>query len=159
MKKTLGTMVAIMLVAIIIGTFITAKHASAGETARDGRFIAYDDGTVLDTKTNLMWATKDNGADIKLQGAKSYCEAYRGGGYTDWRMPTQLELEGLHDGSVKGHNEYYLTTLITLTGCCPWGTAERLSRPANFGFNVGNRRWGSQTGAVSNRAFPVRSGK
>jgi hypothetical protein len=159
MKKTLGKMAAIMLVAALMASFNAAKNASAGETARDGRFVAFDDGTVLDTKTNLMWAAKDNGEDINLQGAKSYCEAYHGGNYADWRMPTQLELEGLHDGSVKGHNEYYLTTLITMTGCCPWGTAERLSRPANFGFNVGNRRWGSKTGAVSNRALPVRSGK
>ncbi|MEI7673460.1 MAG: hypothetical protein WCK00_15240, partial [Deltaproteobacteria bacterium] len=28
----------------------------AGEIARDGRFIAYNNGTVLDTRTNLMWA-------------------------------------------------------------------------------------------------------
>jgi len=28
----------------------------AGEIGRDGRFIAYDNGTVLDTETGLMWA-------------------------------------------------------------------------------------------------------
>jgi hypothetical protein len=66
MKKALGTMVAIMVVAILIGTFITANYATAGEVRRDGRFIAYDNGTVLDTKTNLMWAAKDNGSDINL---------------------------------------------------------------------------------------------
>ena len=159
MKKTLGTMVAIMLVAILIGTFMTAKNASAGETAEDGRFIANDDGTVLDTKTNLMWAATDNGADINRQGAKSYCENYRGGGYTDWRMPTMNELEGLRDRSVKGHNEYYLTTLITLTGCCPWKSETSGTKTANFGFNVDSRRWGPKSGAASNRALPVRSGK
>jgi hypothetical protein len=36
MKKSLGTMVAIMVVAILIGTFITAKSSTAGEKARDG---------------------------------------------------------------------------------------------------------------------------
>ena len=99
MKKTLGTMVAIMVVAILIGTFITAKSSTAGEKARDGRFIAYDNGTVLDTKTNLMWAAKDNGSDINWADAKSYCENYRGGGYTDWRMPTTDELAGLYDAA------------------------------------------------------------
>jgi len=54
--------------------------STAKEIKRDGRFIAYDDGTVLDTKTNLMWAAKDNGSNINWQGAKSYCENYRGGG-------------------------------------------------------------------------------
>lgn len=63
----------------------------------DGRFISYDDGTVRDTQTNLMWAAKDNGRDINWANAKSYCEKYRGGGYMDWRMPTQYELAGLYD--------------------------------------------------------------
>jgi hypothetical protein len=53
----------------------------AKEIKRDGRFIAYDDGTVLDTKTKLMWAARDNGSNINWANAKSYCENYRGGGY------------------------------------------------------------------------------
>ena len=32
------------------------SQSSAGETGRDGRFIAYSNGTVLDTRTRLMWA-------------------------------------------------------------------------------------------------------
>ena len=54
-------------------------------------------GTVLDTKTNLMWAARDNGSDIRWPDAKKYCEGYRAGGYTDWRMPTQEELWSLID--------------------------------------------------------------
>src|SRR5271157_6045 len=99
MKKSLGTMLAIMVVAILIGAFLTARYSIAGETGRDGRFITYDNGTVLDTRTNLMWAARDNGSDINWYGAKSYCENYRGGGYTDWRMPRQNELAGLYDAS------------------------------------------------------------
>jgi hypothetical protein len=44
-----------------------------------------------------MWAAKDNGSYINWANAKSYCENYRGGGYADWRMPTQDELAGLYD--------------------------------------------------------------
>ena len=73
--------------------------STANEIKRDGLFIAYDDGTVLDTRTNLMWAAKDNDSNIDWSGAKSYCENYRGGGYTDWRMPTQDELSGLYDAA------------------------------------------------------------
>jgi hypothetical protein len=81
-------------------TIAMAKRHSvwtANEIKRDGRFIAHDDGTVLDTRTNLMWAAKDNGSNINWANAKSYCENYRGGGYTDRRMPTQDELAGLYD--------------------------------------------------------------
>ncbi|MCE5264361.1 MAG: hypothetical protein LLG97_12605 [Deltaproteobacteria bacterium] len=71
MKKTLGTMVAIMVVAILTGTFITLPNAMAGETGKDDRFIAYENGTVLDKKTNLMRPAKDNGNDINYANAMS----------------------------------------------------------------------------------------
>jgi hypothetical protein len=64
-------------VAIVTPPTVTGPR----ETRRDGRFIAYDNGTVLDTKTSLMWAAKDNGRDTTWESGKSYCENYRGGGY------------------------------------------------------------------------------
>jgi hypothetical protein len=69
------------------------------EIANDGRFTAYNDGTVIDTRTGLLWAARDNGSNINWASAKSYCENYRGGGYTDWRMPTQDELVRLYDNT------------------------------------------------------------
>jgi hypothetical protein len=162
MKKTIGTMVAIMAMVIVIGTFITAKYAIAGETARDGRFIAYDNGTVLDTKTKLMWAAKDNGSRINWANAKSYCETYRGGGYSDWRMPTQDELAGLYDAGklYKSDCGYdvHLTELIRLTCTATWASETRGSDAALFSF-TGTRSWGPQSYDLDTRALPVRSGK
>ena len=101
------------------------------ETARDGSFIAYDNGTVLDTRTNLMWAAKDNGSDINWANAKSYCENYRGGGYTDWRMPTQDELAGLYDKAKTYKSDcgydVHLTELFHLT--CTWAWALKHAVP------------------------------
>lgn len=62
--------------------------------------LPYDNGTVEDTDTGLMWTAKDNGGPIIWGEAKSYCSNYREGGYTDWRMPTQDELTGLYDPKV-----------------------------------------------------------
>ena len=160
MKKTFGTAIAVMVAAILIGPFITAKYA----TAEDSRFIAYDNGTVLDTSTNLMWAAKDNGGDITWEKAKSYCKNYRGGGYSDWRMPTQDELAGLYDNSksykaTQGDYKVYLTELIKLSACGPWAAETRGSEAANFNFNNGNRNWNHQSNDNNNRALPVRSGK
>lgn len=91
------------------------------ETGRDGRFIAYDNGTVWDTQTKLMWAAKDNGKDINWDDAKSYCENYRGGGYNNWRMPTLDELEELYDADPHfennrgaGHPDWLLPTMDKL---------------------------------------------
>ena len=139
-------------------------QSTARETARDDRFIAYRDGTVLDTSTNLMWASKDNGRDIKWSNAKSYCENYRGGGYRDWRMPTQDELAGLYDESksyTPKQRDYsvHLTDWIELTACCPWASDVRGSGAAYFGFSAGGRGWGLPSDSDSRRALPVRSGK
>lgn len=135
--------------------------AQRKEIGKDGRFIAYDDGTVLDTRTKLMWAARDNRSDINWIGAKRYCENYRGGGYTDWRMPTQDELAGLYDGSVKGNKGYPLTTLITLTWGCIWASETRGSDAANFVFISGGlRNWDRQSLDYGRRvALPVRFGK
>jgi hypothetical protein len=170
MKKSLGTMVTIIVVAILMGTFISAKSCTAGEKAKDGHFIAYDNGTVLDTKTKLMWAAKDNGNTLNWVDAKYYCENYRGGGYTDWRMPTQNELAGLYDETktYKADNgkTFHLTKLIHLTSFVVWTSEGGISTPPErndtsviFIFYNGKRiRIRSLTFSES-CALPVRSGK
>jgi len=79
---------------IIISFMILNGCVSVTTVETAGNIIAYNNGTVLDTRTNLMWAARDNGSDINWANAKSYCENYRGSGYTDWRMPKQDELAG-----------------------------------------------------------------
>jgi uncharacterized caspase-like protein len=101
------------------------------EIGRDERFIAYSDGTVLDTLTNLMWAARDNGYNTNWKTAKSYCESYRGGGYTDWRMPTMAEMLKLnYRSSIKGNVVNRLTPLITSSSCHFWvSTKDALPGP------------------------------
>ena len=139
--------------------FKMLKVLTSKVIARDGYFIAYDDGTVLDERTNLMWATKDNGSDINWHNAKSYCKNYRGGGYTDWRMPTQDELANLYDKNKKNRHGYHVIDLIEITECCPWASEIRGSGAANFDFNGGDRNWVSTVNDGGGRALPVRSGK
>ncbi|MCG6534052.1 MAG: caspase family protein [Syntrophales bacterium LBB04] len=144
--------------------------SKANEIKRDGRFIAYDNGTVLDTQTNLMWAAKDNGYHINWQGAKSYCENYRGGGYTDWRMPTQDELAGLYDAGKTYQSEcrglfmtqdIHLTELIRLTCYLAWASETSTRDPfaAIFSFKNGDRFMIHRGTIDIERALPVRSGK
>lgn len=136
-------------------------------TARDGRFIAYNNQTVLDSSTSLMWAAKDNGSDINWQDAKNYCENYRGGGYTDWRMPTANELAELYDRNNPKHQacyskyEIYLTNLIDLSCCCPWASETSDSEAASFNFDHGRRYWDPQSSDVNKwyRVLPVRQAR
>ena len=144
-------------------TLAMSKRPAFGETDRDGRFIAYSNGTVLDTRTNLMWAAKDNGSIINWANAKSYCENYRGGGYSDWRMPAQDELAGLYDGSINGKHGYHLTNLIDITRAPLWASETRnallFSEHANFTFHNGLRHWFPQYYDNNTGVLPVRSGK
>lgn len=136
----------------------------ANEIGRDGRFIAYDNGTVLDTGTNLMWASHDNGSDITWTAAKDYCGNYRGGGYSDWRMPTLDELAGLYDAgrkyqATRWKYDIHCTELIKLSACCPWSSETRGSEAAAFVFINGNRVWVAQSRNFYARVLPVRAVK
>lgn len=145
-------------------------RSAVGESGRDGRFISYSDGTVLDTRTKLMWAAKDNGADINWQNAKNYCESYRGGGYTDWRMPTQIELMGLYNKNKPrpmacetSNTNRVETGLIDISCYYVWasetGSSFFRSTAAFFGFYDGDRAYYRQSYNSYMRALPVRSGK
>jgi tetratricopeptide (TPR) repeat protein len=134
--------------------------------SRDARYIAYENGTVLDTKTNLMWAAKDNGSGITWMDAKSYCNNYRGGSYADWRMPTQDELAELYDAGKSRQVVCYTsdqihiaTELIDITCCCVWASETRGSDATDFSFCSGSRTWTPQSLAKVLRVLPVRSGK
>jgi len=155
------------------------------EIKDDGRFIAYDDGTVLDTMTNLMWASMDNGANIQqpktdffslltmsneseksktyYSQAKSYCENYRGGGYSDWRMPTQGELQLLYDRSkytsVYDRNIHLSTDLIHISSIWTWASETRNDEcyGAFFNMNSGGGSWFCPGDLIIPTALPVRS--
>ena len=159
--KTLSR--ALSIIAIVA---MMAVVAFAGETARDERFIAYADGTVFDTRTNLMWAAKDNGSSINWANAKNYCDNYRGGGYSDWRMPTQDELAGLYDAGKSrpmacytSYQIHVATKLIDITCILSLASETRGSEAALFDFGNGRRLWHHQDGGLNGRALPVRSGK
>ena len=167
MCKTLGKIV-IILAVVLTGVFITVgsslaveKFSLGEEMANDGRFIAYSDGTVLDKKTNLLWAAKDNGKNINWRDAKFYCENYNGGGYKDWRMPTREELQGIYNELILGNNGHHITKFITLTESFPWSSGVRGSEAAYVDFDhyTASWCWSSLSYKSRSRALPVRYGR
>jgi tetratricopeptide (TPR) repeat protein len=149
-----------------LNMLIRTGHSTAVETSRDGRYISYDNGTVLDTKTNLMWAAKDNGSDINWVDAKYYCDNYRGGGYADWRMPRQDELAGLYDASksrpavcAQNLDIHVATNLIGITCFTSWASETHGPTAAFLVFVDGGRSWYPQPYVYGLRALPVRSVK
>jgi hypothetical protein len=135
-----------------------------GETTRDGRFIAYIDGTVLDTTTGLMWAANDNGENINWDNAKNYCESCLRGGYTNWRLPTLDELQGLYHGNKSRPGQcdkrFYVhvaTEWIDITCFWVWSSETYGSAAAYFDFSGGFQNWLPRSNLLHSRALPVRS--
>lgn len=139
------------------GTMISQDPVNTKVIGRDDRFVAYDNGTVLDTKTGLMWADRDNGPEISWDDAKKYCENYRGGGYTDWRMPTRDELATLYDAKNVGINGCHVAGGIDTTECTLWNVARMgKTRSSIFMFKYGGRQWRPIPSSKIGRALPVR---
>jgi predicted heme/steroid binding protein len=145
------------------------RNPDANVITFDGRFIAYDNGTVKDTRTGLMWAAKDGGKAIEEADLKTYFNNYRAGGYDDWRIPTIAELEEIYDEGTENKHGYHLTELIDLAGEWVWGLDGR-DLAISFGFiegspaiaffdGPGSGAWyqTKKTGGGGSRPLPVRA--
>lgn len=140
---------------VISGSLNKQAVAKVEVIERDNSFIAYNNGTVLDRETNLMWAAKDNGSNINWADAKDYCDNYRGGGYTDWRMPTSVELGELcHKCHI--NNGMFITNLINITNEYVWAEETKGFDCANFSFRIPMYNW-DPSSETDVRALPVRS--
>jgi hypothetical protein len=51
----------------------------------------------IDPSTDLMWVGKDNGKDVSWNKAMKYCRDLRLAGYSDWRLASMAELQGIYD--------------------------------------------------------------
>jgi len=61
------------------------------------------DGTITETKSQLMWTKKDSFADLgkclNWHESKSYVESLTRDGYTDWRVPLVREYGEIYDNT------------------------------------------------------------
>lgn len=131
-----------------------AEKAPPIKVGEDGPFNLFDDGTVVDTRTKLMWMGRDNGSGLSWPNVKKYVADYRGAGYSDWRLPTLAEVSGLYD-KINSHraicpaavddmgataDQVHLTKLIRLTCTRVWTSDESSGKPGMatvFDFHAG----------------------
>lgn len=110
--------------------------------------------TVLDKKTDLMWAAADNSESLTWQEAVDYCNAYTGGGFQDWRMPKKAELQTLIESKIEKEGE-----VITLSSNLVWASETDDSKGAFCNFKARGCSWMEQVISISLRALPVRDTK
>ncbi len=139
----------------ILFTGVFGLNCEIAESNAGDRFVVSKDNTVLDSETGLMWASEDNGVNTNWNEAKSYCENYSAGGYTNWRLPTLEELGTIFDKN----SEKRLMTFpaITLSGSCPWTSNTRKNRARTIFFMGGETNTYSKRSSNGFRALPVRN--
>jgi hypothetical protein len=54
-------------------------------------YVIHPDGTVTDSVTGLMWMSADGG-EMTFENARVYADTLTFAGYSDWRLPTGVEL-------------------------------------------------------------------
>jgi len=153
------------------GTLLRSESRITSEVkafVRDGDYIAYNNGTVLDSKNGLMWAAKDNGRDIDWQAARSYCGNLRLGGFADWRLPSFRELETLFNRGVVNNTpttgycpgSRHLTDLINVSCGNIWADRDKDMKSgdnyAQYNFVKGLREWTNHYSSAGVRVLPVR---
>jgi hypothetical protein len=85
-------LIVLSVITVICGAQSQANdHAGAQETQARGYWI--------DPSTGLMWTAKDNGNNIPWGKAMKYCQNLSLAGYSDWRLPSVDELQGIYDDS------------------------------------------------------------
>jgi len=88
----------LVLVPLCTAAMIASAQSSVEENglAQEVRVRGY----WTDPSTGLMWAGKDNGKDVSWKNAVKYCRDLRLASYSDWRLATIGELEGMYDKGV-----------------------------------------------------------
>jgi len=144
--------VAISCCFLLLSTVLAAEDKV---TAREGTFVAYDNGVVKDTKTGLEWFVGPD-RDTTWDEASTWVRklSVDGGG---WRMPTKEELETLYQMGAGTRN---MNPLLKTTGWVVWsGDTKDSSAAWLFLFVEGYGNWSILNSSHYLRGFAVRSRK
>jgi hypothetical protein len=123
------------------------------QTGRDGRYVVYGNGIVMDAQTGLQWVAGPD-RDMTWDEANVWVSGLdtNGGG---WRLPTIAELKGLFRQDTGTRN---MTPLLKTTGWSVWsgeakGAAFRWALRLHYGSVICYNR----SYAFEGRVFAVRS--
>jgi len=143
---------------------VKLSEASPDSGILEGRFVIYNNGTIRDLNTRLMWAASDNQEDINWFQAVQYVKELRLGGYSDWRLPKINELEQLFQ---TGNNKrlpslgcsggYGITNGFHLSCDVIWSADRKNNGAYALDFISGKPRYDNPSGSGRRRVLPVRS--
>ncbi|MDO8446572.1 MAG: DUF1566 domain-containing protein [Deltaproteobacteria bacterium] len=117
------------------------------------------DGTVTDNVTGLVWQKQDDATTRTWDNAGTYCDASTLGGYSDWRLPSQIELISIIDNGV--YNPSINTTFFPGTSSSYYWASTTYANNTSGAwiviFSYGGSHYNNKT--YSNYARCVRGGQ
>ncbi len=141
-------------------SFISTPGEDADYILNPQSFTDNGDGTITDNISGLMWQKAD-GDEMTFENASSYCNNLVLGSYSDWRLPTGIELFSIHNF---GHlNPALNTAYFTLTQAEYWWSSEVEADDAtkvwvsNAGGGIGAHPKSETISAGGSKRFHVRA--
>jgi hypothetical protein len=86
-----------------------------------------------DQDTGLTWTKEDNGSDVDWNQANAYCTNLRLGEYSDWRLPTIDELQGIYDANVINVGSGHVKGNLKLSSYI-WSSTQTNAEKSAWGF-------------------------
>ena len=102
------------------GSYTTTPGEDADYLVNAVSLTDNGDGTVTDNITGLEWQ-KTDGGEMTWENAGSYCENLLLGGFSDWRLPTGIELLSINNFNHLNpalDNNYFTTTTAEYWWTC-----------------------------------------
>jgi len=93
MRRTAYLMIGIVMMSLVV----SAAVAQSNPRVQEATLETQTRGFWTDPSTKLTWAAKDSGKDLSYKGAVKYCRGLRLAGFSDWRLATLAELQGIYD--------------------------------------------------------------
>lgn len=118
------------------------------------------DGLVTDKTTGLVWAQQIEPGTFTWAEAKARCAASRRGGFTDWRLPTRIELTSLVDFAKGSVPAIDTSVFLGSTSSPAWSISPYANFPSQgwfVDFSKGNTWYGNASDVYQARC--VRGGK
>ena len=101
--------------------------------ANDGLCNGGETCVYIDRISGLRWL-RDNGSDRTWENGISYCENSANGGYSDWRLPTQKELQQAY---INGIWSLKAATMLNLSSAYYWSASTRSwNQPSAWAFRL-----------------------
>ena len=112
------------LIVVVIAIVASSVWAAAPSQPANRYTVSKDGTTTKDNKTGLTWQRVPPFEEYEWDDAKAYCKNLRLAGFSDWRLPTEGELEGISganrskDALTNGMGDSYSYSSSTPGYCC-----------------------------------------